>query len=614
MNDSREASTDGSDPERRTGDPVVVTLAMTNPRNEALLTGVLSEYDVVATDDRVPDRTDLCVVDPGGFSRLAGEIERWKAAERPAVAPALLLSEAAEPAIWDRYGDAMGQQLDAVQSIPVPKRAIVTQIRGLLATRRYSLAAKRRHERLELYERAMNGANVGITIADASHPDEALIYVNDGFEDLTGYGREEAIGHNCRFLQGEGTDPATVDRIRNALAAKDPISVEIRNYRKSGEPFWNEVDIVPVTDDDGSVTHFLGFQDDITDRRRRETDLERYEQVLQSLDDPVVVSDRNRRVELANEAAKELFGSTLAECVSFPSLFPAEERETVRAALSAVERSGDTQQREVALTGAETERIYQFRFQRERGSSGNGSERIIVIGRDVTTVREYQNRLSVLDRVLRHNLRNKLTVIAGNTDLLLERRAELPAEVVADIIDSIDEAVRELLDLAEAARQFHRSIKPGEQAGTPIDLSTLSEDVVASAERKYPGATIRFSGPDGVVANCPSTIRLCLESVIENSVTHADSSEPVIDVATVDRPGEGTAEIRVADDGPGIPEREREALYRGAETALEHLQGISLWLVNWALRSVGGEFVIEDNDPVGTVVVLRMPRAETVDP
>ena len=591
-----------------------IGLGIDNRRDRDLLAGLLSEYETVPLADAVGEETDLCLVDPGGFERLSGAIERWKDEQRPAAAPALLLANAPEQAIWEEYAGAMGRTLDAIQSIPVPKRAVLTRVRGLLETRRLSLAARKRHERLELYERAMDGANVGITIADASDPELPLIYVNEGFEAITGYGPEESLGRNCRFLQGEGTDQATVDRIRGALEDEEPIDVEILNYRKDGEPFWNDLDITPVTNADGEVTHFLGFQADVTERRQRAADLERYEQVLQSVGDPIVVSDAERRVELANDAAAELFGDGdggLPAGTTVTDLFPPAARDEVRGALADVARSEEPRECQFPLPGSDGEpRVYQFRFQRERNATDRTVERTIVVGRDVTTLREYQNRLSVLDRVLRHNLRNKLTVVAGNTELLADRRGDLPEETIEDIVDSIDDAVADLLDLTEAARQFHRSIQPTDQAGTAVDLSGLIGEVVAAARKQHPDADIESDVPESVTAIVPSTLRLSLDGIIENAVQYATDDEPRVAVTVSDRPEEGVVEVRIGDDGPGIPERERDALRRGGETPLEHLQGITLWLVSWAVRGVGGEFHIRDRDPSGTVVVLRLPRVE----
>jgi PAS domain S-box-containing protein len=589
-----------------------IALGLDNGRNRELLAGLLSAYETTDAADGIGATTDLCVVDPGGFSRLESELERWKRQQRPAAAPVLLLGNADENALWNEYADAMGEKLNAIQSIPAPKRAVLMRVRGLLETRRYSLAARERHERLELYERAMDGASVGITVADADDPERPLIYANDGFLEITGYDRSEVLGRNCRFLQGEGTDRAAIDRIREALDAEEPVSVEIRNYRKSGEPFWNDLDIMPVTDGSGEVTHFLGFQQNVTDRKRRMLVLRRYEQVIQSVDDPILVVDADRRVELSNAAASTVFGDTDVADVAL--LFPPDARAAVREALSSVERTGAPEERQIEFGGPdEPDRIYQFRFQPERNgpefpSDPDGStSQIVVIGRDVTKLREYQSRLSVLDRVLRHNLRNKLTIISGNTRLIAEADTDSP-ELVAGALDRIDGAVEDLLGLAESARQFHRSIEPGTRSGAAVDVGDLVAETVGSARKQFPEADIRTDIPESLTAVCPETIRLGIQQIIENAVVHADSPEPRIRITATEL--EDAIELRIADDGPGLPAREREALGRGAETSLEHLQGISLWLVSWAIRSVGGTFEVRDNDPTGTVVVLRLPREE----
>lgn len=135
-------------------------------------------------------------------------------------------------------------------------------------------------------DRAMDAAPVGIVIADPHQDDNPLVYVNDTFEAITGHPADEIIGRNCRFLQGEGTDPAAVAAMREAIAAEEPVTVEVLNYRRDGEAFWNEVTIAPVYEDD-ELAHFVGFQSDVTDRKEAQLALaartEELEHVLQRL-------------------------------------------------------------------------------------------------------------------------------------------------------------------------------------------------------------------------------------------------------------------------------------------------------------------------------------------
>lgn len=125
-------------------------------------------------------------------------------------------------------------------------------------------------EQLRLKDRALYSCAEGVTIADATRPDCPLIYVNRGFEELTGYSAAQTCGTNCRFLQGEDTDQAAVEEIRHAVAEKRECVVEILNYRKNGEPFWNRLSITPIRDPSGEVTHFMGIQSNVTGRRKAE--------------------------------------------------------------------------------------------------------------------------------------------------------------------------------------------------------------------------------------------------------------------------------------------------------------------------------------------------------
>lgn len=124
-----------------------------------------------------------------------------------------------------------------------------------------------REQRLQLRNRAINEAPIGVIITDPAREDNPIIYVNDAFVDMTGYPRDEALGRNCRFLQGEDTEPEAVAELRAGIEAEREVVVELLNYRKDGEPFRNRVHVKPLRDDEGAVLNFVGFQEDVTDRR-----------------------------------------------------------------------------------------------------------------------------------------------------------------------------------------------------------------------------------------------------------------------------------------------------------------------------------------------------------
>lgn len=132
----------------------------------------------------------------------------------------------------------------------------------------------------ELLALAVDASNDGIVIAEQEGHDNILIYVNRAFEELTGYTADEILYRDCRFLQGDDTDQEAVRQIRTALDEGQPCRVVLRNYRKDGSLFWNELSITPVYNDDDQLTYYIGIQKDITDRVEAEARAERAERAL----------------------------------------------------------------------------------------------------------------------------------------------------------------------------------------------------------------------------------------------------------------------------------------------------------------------------------------------
>ena len=143
-----------------------------------------------------------------------------------------------------------------------------------------------------------------------------------------------------------------------------------------------------------------------------------------------------------------------------------------------------------------------------------------------------------------------------------------------------------------------------------IDLVAIARDVTEQYRAAVPEREITLSCPDEVeLSSHESVVRKLLSELVDNAVKHTDGSSPRVEISVRSR-GEATAEVAVADDGPGIPEREREILTDGTETSLEHGRGVGLWTVKWAVTQLGGELAFEANDPEGSVVTVRLHDAE----
>ena len=126
-------------------------------------------------------------------------------------------------------------------------------------------------DKLRLLERAVTASTNSIVISDPNLPDDPLVYVNPAFESTTGYASREVLGRNCRFLQGEDRDQPVLGKLRTAVHEGLQCTVVLRNYRKDGTLFWNELSVYPVHDEERRrVTNFVGVQNDITERIRAE--------------------------------------------------------------------------------------------------------------------------------------------------------------------------------------------------------------------------------------------------------------------------------------------------------------------------------------------------------
>ena len=162
------------------------------------------------------------------------------------------------------------------------------------------------NQQLKITNQAIEAATNGIIVTDYQQMDNPIIYVNPAFERITGYSKEEVIGKNCRFLSRADRDQDSLDIIRDAVSRRKECKVLLRNYRKDGTLFWNELTVAPVKDEEGTVRFFVGVQQDVTERVQIEKDLEesrtKLKAALESMTDAVFISDVNGNFIDFNEA------------------------------------------------------------------------------------------------------------------------------------------------------------------------------------------------------------------------------------------------------------------------------------------------------------------------
>lgn len=176
---------------------------------------------------------------------------------------------------------------------------------------------KQAEAKLRLLERAISASNNGIVISNAQQPNYSTIYVNSGFEKITGYSAAEIIGKNCRLLQGTDTQQPGIEQIYTAMAEGRECQVVLRNYRKDGTLFWNEIGITPVRDETGRLTNYICVQTDITSRKQTENDLKVVTEHLQFLllSSPAVIYS----CKISENYATTWISDNVASVVGYPS-------------------------------------------------------------------------------------------------------------------------------------------------------------------------------------------------------------------------------------------------------------------------------------------------------
>lgn len=238
-------------------------------------------------------------------------------------------------------------------------------------------------------------------------------------------------------------------------------------------------------------------------------------------------------------------------------------------------------------------------------------QQFILVETDITELKSQQQRLQVLNRVVRHNLRNDLNVVKGNISLVID---EIESDRSHEQAERAMQKIDELLEMSEKARLVNRIVEDADESDVTQteDLGAVVETLVTSLREAYPDADLG-ADIDGRYDVPGWSMEVCLRELLTNAIEHNDSDEPRVALsATTASVAPGMIAVDVADNGPGIPKVERETLSRGHETDLEHGSSLGLWLVHWITTYIGGDLQIQETDDSGSTVRLVVPYGENV--
>jgi PAS domain S-box-containing protein len=365
-----------------------------------------------------------------------------------------------------------------------------------------------------------------------------------------------------------------------------------------------------VHPDDTSAGGVTVVVEDVTDRDRRRERFRRYEAVFTAADDPIYVLGPGGTFREVNDAMVEFSGYRREDLIGepFSTLLDRDEAERAerQARETIVEGDGSVGTVEVNITtAAGTERacaVSVALLPAEDGMDGT-----VGVLRDVTPQRQREQRLAVLDRVLRHNIRNEMNVVIGRAEIA-RRDAD---ETIDEHLDAILSTAKDLVDLSQDIRRFSDAIAPGVGTARPRDAVAAAKATVEDLREDHPEADLRLTVREPAFMYAHESVFAAIEELVDNAVTHNEADHPTVEV-TVDAdgpPDRGAVEIGVADDGPGLPDLEREVLTEGSETPLSHASGLGLWLVNWSVAKSGGVLGFEENHPRGSIITITLKRA-----
>jgi PAS domain S-box-containing protein len=463
----------------------------------------------------------------------------------------------------------------------------------------------REHERsLRRFRRAVESAGNVIIITDT---DGTIEYVNPAFESVTGYSSEEAIGRTPQLFGSGEMSEEYYETLWETVLAGEVWNGEIVNQRKSGELYHARETIAPLTDDEGEVTAFVAIQTDITKQKEREGQLQQYERAIEGANDLICATDTDHNYLFANRGYREYHDIDQADVTDLTpeDVLGPDVWETVQPHLDRALDGDSVHYRMERSRPDRSDRTFDVRYYPlEDGDTGE-IQGVVATLRDVTPQKDRERQLDVLDRVLRHNLRNAMSVIIGNAELI----AAETGEELGDLAENIIETGEQLLGVTERERKIVEVLSQVRLV-RPLEISDFIERPVRELRQRAPEATIDLTMPDEVHAATIPQIEQAIRELLENAITHSDRAEPTIAVTVESRPE--TVVIDIADDGPGIPTQEQTVLAGQDEIdPLYHGSGLGLWLVNWIVTHSDGTLTFEENEPRGSLVRLTLPKTHT---
>ena len=460
-------------------------------------------------------------------------------------------------------------------------------------------------------ERILDALPVGVFRTRLA--DGELTAANDELVALADAGSKADL--RGRDVESFYADSATRDAITAALRDDGVVrDAEVRLETVGGDTVWGS--LTAVADDRGGDVVVEGVVRDVTERRELETELrqraQQFRRMFKRHSAPMLLVDPDSGgIRNANDAAADFYGYSTSELAGMTvdelNRLPADQIEAERERAEAGDRNHFLFEHELADGDVRTVEVHSSPIEVEDDTL------LFSIVIDVTDRADYEHRLEtqrdnleVLNQVLRHDIRNDLQLVLAYAEMLADEVADEHADYVGRIRESADHAV----ELTKTAREIADVMLTEADSEHPVALRSTLEAEVDEVRSSFPGAAVTVDGsiPD-VAVQGNEMLDSVFRNLLKNAVQHNDKPVPEVTVRTeVDA---DTATVDVADNGPGVPDAHKEAIFGKGETGLDSDgTGMGLYLVKSLVDAVGGDVRVADNDPEGAVFTVELRLAD----
>lgn len=460
---------------------------------------------------------------------------------------------------------------------------------------------KRQQNQLELFRTLLDYSNDSIFLVDAETGE--FVDVNQTACNQLGYDKEELLELSVldveTTLSTEGDWQSHIDTIRE----EGSLLYEGTQERKDGSTFPVEVNIAHAILDQ---EYTVAIARDISERKARERELSQFKKAVEHAGYAIYITNRDGIIQYANPAFEDLTDYSPSEAVgNDPSFLQSGEHgEEYYQRLWNTILAGQVWEEEIVNQRRSGERYTAQQTIAPIFVEGT-IDGFVAIQSDTTARQLREQQLSVLNRILRHNLRNAVNVISGNANLL---RTDIKHSDSRTYLNKIDCQAQTLASLSDKAQTVTSALDGTRSPRHLVPVIDILRTEIDSFEDEYPNANITIDNQTKGSISVDASIRPVLEELLENALKHNDQPCPIVK-SIVERNSSGDwVSIAVADDGPGIPDTDRFPLTNDApESPLHHSSGIGLWLIKWVTTALGGTVAITDNEPRGSIVTVSLP-------